>query len=313
MKHPWQQNKRYNSYSEYLKQTFGEKLQKLAVNAGFTCPNRDGTVGRGGCSYCNNEAFNPAYCDPSKSVNQQIEEGKAFHLKRNRRASKYLVYFQAYSNTYAPLSRLKEIYDQALSVPGVVGLVVGTRPDCVDAEKLDYFQRLAENKYVMIEYGIESGCDKTLQRINRGHSFAQSVKAIEETAKRGIKTGAHLIFGLPGETREEMLNEAALFSSLPLDIIKFHQLQIVKNTAMAIEYAQNPGIFNLFSLEDYLEFMVSFVEQLNPDIVIERIAGEVPPRFLAVHPWKGVVYDQILHRFELLLEAHNTWQGRLAQ
>ncbi|PKP17683.1 MAG: TIGR01212 family radical SAM protein, partial [Bacteroidetes bacterium HGW-Bacteroidetes-22] len=181
--------KRYNSYNEYFKRTFGSRVQKLSVDAGFTCPNRDGTVASGGCTYCNNDAFNPSYCQPNKTVTMQLEEGKQFHAWRYRRAVNYLAYFQAFSNTYAPLPKLRELYDEALAVPGVIGLVIGTRPDCVDEEKLDYFATLAEKYYVIIEYGIESCYDQTLCKINRGHSFEEAVKAVKATAQRGIRVG----------------------------------------------------------------------------------------------------------------------------
>jgi radical SAM protein (TIGR01212 family) len=308
---PWGHHRRFNSYNEYFKKTFGQRVQKLSLDAGFTCPNRDGTIGRGGCTFCNNDAFNPSYCQPAKSIRQQIEEGKQFHAWRYRRAIDYLAYFQAFSNTFAPLEHLKKIYDEALAVDGIIGLVIGTRPDCIDDEKLDYFQELSKNHYLIIEYGIESCYDKTLERINRGHTFGQSVEAIEKTASRGIKTGAHLIFGLPGETTAQIMAEAEILSKLPLNTIKFHQLQIVKNTSMALEYLSQPENFTFFSLDEYIELIVNFLERLNPKIVIERFAGEVPPRFLAGPGWGTIRYDQILQKIENRMEERETWQGRL--
>jgi len=308
---PWSHHRRFNSYNEYFKKTFGQRVQKLSIDAGFTCPNRDGTVGRGGCTFCNNDAFNPSYCQPAKSIRQQIEEGKQFHAWRYRRAIDYLAYFQAFSNTFAPLEHLKKIYDEALAVDGIIGLVIGTRPDCIDDEKLDYFQELSKNHYLIIEYGIESCYDKTLERINRGHTFGQSVEAIEKTASRGIKTGAHIIFGLPGETTAQMMAEAEILSKLPLNTLKFHQLQIVKNTSMALEYLNQPENFTFFSLDEYIELIVNFLERLNPKIVIERFAGEVPPRFLAGPGWGTLRYDQILQKIENRMEERVTWQGRL--
>ena len=239
MKYPWGHSRRFNAYSNYFLKEFGERVQKLSIDAGFTCPNRDGTVGTGGCTYCNNDAFNPSYCSPSKSINQQIIEGIEFHQKRYRRANKYLAYFQPFSNTYAPLDKLRNIYHEALKFPEVIGLVIGTRPDCIDDKKLEFFSELSKKYYVIIEYGIESCYDKTLERVNRGHSFEQSVKAITKTAQKGIKTGAHIIFGLPGETKQEMLDEADILSELPLNNIKFHQLQIIKDTEMAIRYVES--------------------------------------------------------------------------
>jgi uncharacterized protein len=309
MSYPWGNNRRFNSYPEYLKKTFGGRIQKVTIDAGFTCPNRDGTRGQGGCTFCLNDAFNPSYCDPGKSIRQQIEEGKEFHARRYRRATRYLAYFQAYSNTYRPLEQLKPLFEEALSVESVAGLVIGTRPDCVDDEKLDYFQALSAKTYTVIEYGMESIYDRTLQRINRGHTFAESVKAIKDTASRGIMTGCHMIIGLPGETPGEILHSAGVLSSLPLHTVKFHQLQIFKGTKMEREFHENPRAFHLFSPEEYLSFMAEYITKLSPSIVIERIAGETPPRFAAVNRW-GPRYDEILKRFEHLLEEKDTWQGK---
>ncbi|RLD62068.1 MAG: TIGR01212 family radical SAM protein [Bacteroidetes bacterium] len=309
-KFPWGHNRRFNSYSEYFKTTFGERVQKVTIDAGFTCPNRDGLLAHGGCTYCNNDAFNPSYCDPNKPVSQQLQEGIEFHLKRYRRAKKYLAYFQTYSNTYAPLDKLKKIYSEALNHPGIIGLVIGTRPDCIDDEKLEYFRELAQEYYIIIEYGIESCYDKTLKLINRQHSFEQSVEAIEKTASYGIKTGSHIIFGLPGESRKEMMQQAAILSKLPLNNIKFHQLQIIKNTAMAVDYKKNPTQFDFFSLEEYIEFIILFIEKLNPDFIIERFTGEVPPRFLAGPNWGLIRNDQINNMIEKKIGEKNTWQGK---
>lgn len=310
MNHTFGQKHRFNSYSNYFKKTFGERVQKITVDAGFTCPNRDGSLARGGCSYCNNDAFSPSYCHPGKTIVQQVEEGIEFHKVRYRRANKYLVYFQAYSNTYAPLSRLKDLYEQALKQEDVIGLVIGTRPDCVDDEKLDYLKELSEKYYIMVEYGIESVYDENLKRINRQHTFRQSQQALEATASRGINTGAHFIFGLPGESRKMMLNAEETISSLPLKTIKFHQLQIVEGTAMALDYKKNQQDYDLFSLEDYIDFIIRFTEKLNPNFIIERFAGEVPPRYLAGPGWGLIRNDQINVRIEKEMEARDTWQGK---
>jgi radical SAM protein (TIGR01212 family) len=310
MTYPWGHNKRYNSYPEYFKKQFGERVQKISVDAGFTCPNRDGSLSRGGCTYCNNDAFNPSYCLPDKSVIQQIEEGIEFHAKRYRRASKFLVYFQAYSNTYASLDKLKEIYSQALDYPGIIGLVIGTRPDCIDDEKLNYLQELSQQYYIIIEYGIESCYNKTLEAINRQHTFEQSVDAIKRTAAAGIKTGVHIIFGLPGESKEQMLNEAAILSALPINNIKFHQLQIAKDTRMAEEYKKNPDSFGFFTIEEYIEFIIRFIEHLNPKFIIERFTGEMPPRFICGPNWGIIRNDEINLMIEKKMEQHNSWQGK---
>lgn len=309
-KYPWGHTRRFNAYAQYFIKEFGERVQKVTVDAGFTCPNRDGSKGIGGCTYCNNDAFNPSYCSPVKSVKQQIEEGIEFHAKRYRRAGKFLAYFQAYSNTYDSLDNLKKIYDQALKIDGIAGLVIGTRPDCIDDEKLEYFKELSEKMYVIIEYGIESCYDETLLSINRGHTFQEAVDAIEKTATYGLKTGAHIIFGLPGETREQMINEAKILSRIPLNNLKIHQLQIVAATQMARDFQQTPYKFQFFELEDYINLVIDFLEILDSSVVVERFAGEVPPRFIAGPNWGPLRYDQILQKIEKRLEERNTWQGK---
>lgn len=311
MQYPWGHNRRFNSYAEYFKINFGHRVQKLTIDAGFTCPNRDGAVAFGGCTYCNNDAFNPSYNTPTKSITRQLTEGVEFHQVRYRKAKDYLAYFQAYSNTYAPLPKLKEMYNEALRFPDVIGLVIGTRPDCIDNEKLDFIAELSKKYFIAIEYGIESVNNKTLQVINRGHTFEQSVNAIEETVKRGIKTGAHFIIGLPGESDTEILQSIKTISALPLSSIKFHQLQIIKNTQMEKEYTQNPDRFKHYELDAYLNLMVSVIERLNPNFVVERIAGEVPPRFLAGSGWGLLRVHDILRLFEKKLEEKDTWQGKL--
>jgi len=311
MQYPWQHNRRFNAYAQYFKQQFGERVQKVTIDAGFTCPNRDGSLGRGGCTYCNNDAFNPSYCNSDKPIKQQIEEGIEFHANRYRRANKFLAYFQAYSNTYKPLKELKKIYEQALEIDGIIGLVIGTRPDCIDDEKLEYFKELSKKYYIIIEYGIESCYDKTLKNINRGHTFKQSVEAIEKTASYGLKTGAHLIIGLPDETKEMILKEAEILSKLPLNNIKFHQLQIIKDTQMAMDFRKAPEQFSFFLLDEYVDFIVDFLEKLNPKFVVERFAGEVPPKFIVGKSWGLIRNDQILQKVEKRLEERNTWQGKL--
>jgi len=310
-KYTWGHERRFNAYSNYFRNIYGARVQKVSVDAGFSCPNRDETKGTGGCTYCNNDAFNPSYCVPDKSVSQQIEEGIEFHKWRYSEAVSYLTYFQAYSNTYAPLEILIKLYEEALDYPGVVGLIIGTRPDCVDEEKLAYLKELSTRYYIAVEYGVESCYNKTLKRINRGHSFEDAVLAIERTADLGINTGAHFIFGLPGETREEMLNQAAIISKLPLRTVKFHQLQIIKGTTMEKEYKSNPSDFELFTWEEYLEFFITFLERLNPSIVVERFTGESPPRFLSGEGWGKKRTDQLVSLIEKRLEELDTWQGRL--
>jgi radical SAM protein (TIGR01212 family) len=308
---PWGHERRFNAYSNYFRTLYGARVQKVSIDAGFTCPNRDGSKSSGGCTYCNNDAFSPSYCQAIKPVSEQIAEGITFHKWRYNEAVSYLAYFQAYSNTYAPLTKLKKLYEEALSYPGVIGLIIGTRPDCIDDEKLEYIKHLSEDSYIAIEYGIESCYNKTLQRINRGHSFEDAVMALEKTSTLGINTGAHFIFGLPGETREEMLNQVDIISRLPLKTVKFHQLQIIKGTTMESEFKNNPGDFNLFTWEEYLDFFILFLERLNPEIVVERFTGEAPPRFLTGEGWGKKRTDQIVNLIENRLEELNTWQGRL--
>lgn len=308
---PWGHERRFNSYSNYFRDLYGSRVQKLSIDAGFTCPNRDGSKGIGGCTYCNNNAFNPSYCVPSKSITRQIEEGISFHKRRYRRSDKYLAYFQVFSNTYAPLAALKKLYEEALSYPGVIGLVIGTRPDCIDDEKLQYFKVLSGGYYLALEYGVESCYNRTLARINRGHTFEEAEKAIRATAALGINTGAHFIFGLPGESREEMLAEADIISDLPLSTVKFHQLQIIRGTMMEREYNEKPQDFQLFTWDEYLDFFIRFLERLNPSIVVERFTGEAPPRFLASQMWGKKRTDQIVNLVEKRLEELDTWQGKL--
>ncbi len=311
MSYPWGDNRRFNSYSNYFTKQFGGRVQKISIDAGFSCPNRDGKISTGGCTFCSNAAFNPSYCRPEKSIRQQIEEGIEFHQKRYRRANQYLAYFQPFSNTYKPLAELKRIYSEALEVPSILGIVIGTRPDLIDEAILQHLNEIQKTHYVMLEYGVESVYDETLRCVNRGHDFATAEKAIRMTADYGIPCGAHFIFGLPGETKAMMLDAADIISRLPLTTIKFHQLQIFKGTKMAEEYQQHPETFHLFDLEEYIDFVIDFAERLNPDIVIERFAGEVPPRYLVSEPWMKLRYDAVLSRIEKRMEERGSWQGRL--
>lgn len=304
-------NRRFNSYNSYFVKNFGGRVQKISIDAGFSCPNRDGKISTGGCSFCRNDAFNPSYCRPEKSIRQQIEEGIEFHQRRYRRAKQYLAYFQPYSNTYKNVDELEKLYKEALEVEGVIGIVIGTRPDCIDEEKLSMLKEINKSHYVMLEYGVESVYDETLKRINRGHDFETAKKAICLTHEYGLPCGAHFIFGLPGESREMMLNAANIISDLPLTTVKFHQLQIFKDTIMAEEYLSNPEAFHLFTLEDYIDFVIDFTERLNPNFVIERFAGEVPPRFLISEPWMNLRYDEVLNLIEKRMEERNTFQGKL--
>ncbi len=323
------EGKRYNSFVGYFKRKYGERLQKIVLDAGFTCPNRDGKVGRGGCTYCDNAAFHPSYSTAGKSLHQQLDEGIEFHKVRYRTTEHYLAYFQSFSNTYAPLERLKSLYEEALSHPDVVGIVIGTRPDCVDEQKLDYLAELSCGNVlkdwrrslsdgqeriapiIIVEYGIESCYDQTLKRINRGHDFETARRAVQMTADRGLDVGVHFILGLPGETRQMMLDSCALINALPIRSVKFHQLQIVKGTRMEAEYAECPQDFERFSLDDYLDFFVDMLERLRPDLFIERFVGEVPPRFVNETPWGLIRNVELLRLLEKRLCARDSWQGKL--
>lgn len=302
------ENKPYNEFSDFLKDVFPGKVQKISLNAGFTCPNRDGTKGVGGCTYCNNQTFSPEYCHTEKSITRQLEEGVAF-FARKYPEMRYLAYFQAYTNTYDATERLIAKYEEALRFPGVCGLIVGTRPDCMPGDLLDYFSDLSKHSFVLVEYGVESTLDKTLQRINRGHTYAEAEEAIRRTASRGIYTGAHLILGLPGESREEILSHAGRISKLPLTTLKLHQLQLIRNTRMAKEFEEFPADFHLYSVDEYIDLVIDFVERLNPDIVVERFVSQSPKELLIAPDWGLKNYEftaKVLKRFA----ERNTWQGR---
>ena len=306
-----------NTYADYCRRLFGRPMQKLTIDAGFSCPNRDGTVGTGGCTFCNNEAFSPSYCHAQKSITQQLDEGIHFHAHRLRQGTGFLAYFQSYSNTYAPLPVLRELYEEALAHPKVSGVVIGTRPDCVDAEKLDYLASLARGHYVMVEYGIESCYDRTLAAIRRGHDYACTRAAITATAERGIACGGHLILGLPGESREEMVAEAEMLSRLPLTTLKLHQLQVLKGSQLGREYQRRPECLPPpFELNEYVGLVCDFLERLRPDIVVERFAASVPPRMQA-DPARGwhhsdgtpVKGSELPRLVSSELTRRGTWQG----
>ena len=273
-----------NAYGKWLSSLTGYKTQKISIHAGFTCPNRDGTLGTTGCTYCNNQTFNPAYCQPAKSITRQLEEGKQFFGKKYPQMH-YLAYFQAYTNTYAPLPELRGKYLEALSVPLVDGIVIGTRPDCVSDEVLDLLAELNREHTVIVEYGIESVYNETLRRIRRGHTHQQTVDAIRRTVSRGISVGAHIILGLPGESRDMLLREADILSSLPITTLKIHQLQLIRGTLMAAEYAERPSDFHLFTVDEYIQLLCDFLPRLRPDIILERLVSQSPASLLATPGW----------------------------
>jgi radical SAM protein (TIGR01212 family) len=304
-------SKPYNSYTDFLKSTFSGRVQKLSVHADMNCPNRDGTKGIGGCTYCNNHAFTPSYCHTHRSITQQVAEGIEFHKRRYRRANKFIVYFQSYSNTYDTIDVLEKKFLEALSIEHVIGISIGTRPDCISIDTVELLAEIAKKYYVSVELGIESVYDKTLVRINRGHTMNDTIATLEQLSKYNITTGGHFIIGLPGESDEEMLNATSIISNLTLKSIKLHQLQILKDTTMANEYMANPRQFELFELADYINFIVRFVERLSPQLFIDRFAAEVPPRFLIAPDWGMIRYEQILKMIIQKFYECNTFQGRL--
>lgn len=300
---------RYLNYNKLLREQFSERIQKISINAGFTCPNRDGSKGVGGCTYCNNQTFSPQYCHPAKSVMQQVEEGIRF-FNHKYQSQYYLAYFQSYTNTYDSLSNLTELYNQAISNPKVKGIVVGTRPDCVSQELLNYFAELSRKYYVMIEYGVESTNDETLRFINRAHSYATSKQSIIQTAHKGINTAAHLILGLPKEPREQIIQHAKNVSQLPLTALKLHQLQLVKGTVMAKQYKEHPEWFQLYTVEEYVDLVIDFLEHLSPNIAVERFVSQSPKELLIAPNW-GLKNFEFAHKVEKRLEERDTWQGKL--
>ena len=302
------ERKRYREFGDFLRERFPFKAQKIAINAGFTCPNRDGSKGRGGCTYCNNQTFNPGYCQTDKSVADQLAEGVRF-FSRKYPEMRYLAYFQAYTSTYGEQERLERLYEEALSYPGVVGLVIGTRPDCVPDRLLDYLARLSEQVLVLVEYGVESTLDRTLRRINRGHDFAEAEEAIRRTAARGIAVGAHLILGLPGESRDEILGHADRLSDLPLATLKLHQLQLIRHTRMALEFERQPEDFHLFTVDEYIDLAIDFIERLDPAIALERFVSQSPKELLIAPDW-GLKNYEFTARVNRRLAERNSWQGK---
>ena len=299
----------YYDYGTWIRHRFPFRVQKISVDAGFTCPNRDGRLSTGGCIYCDNRTFNPAYCQRQDSITQQLEAGKLF-FARKYPEMKYLAYFQAYTNTYASIDHLRQLYEEALRVKDVVGIVIGTRPDCVSDELLDYLEDLNRHTFLIVEYGVESANDETLQRINRGHSFAQSRVAIEKTHQRGILTGAHIILGLPGEDAQENLRQAPVISSLPIDILKIHQMQIIQGTRLAAEFERNP--FHIYNIDEYIRLIANYIQRLRKDLVLERFVSQSPKDLLIAPHWglKNHEFTDLLNNY---LKQHNIHQGDLSE
>ena len=307
-----QTDKRYNDFSSFIRRKFNTRVQKVSIDAGFTCPNKDGTKGVGGCTYCNNNTFNPDYCKPIKPIKQQIDEGIVFFSKKYK-TQKYLAYFQAFTNTYAPLADLKKMYEEALSHPDVIGLVIATRPDCIKNEVLDYLEELAAaGNFIKLEFGLESTKNETLEAINRCQTHEEAIDAFKRADGRGLHLGGHLILGLPGETKEDMMNHAKMVSQLPINTLKIHHLQIVKHTMMAVQFKKTPEMFTFMELDEYIDFVVDFVEKLKPEIIIERFFSESPASML-IHPKYGLKNFEVKHLVEKRLEEREAMQGRLFQ
>lgn len=297
--------KRYNDYGSWLNTIFPHKVQKISVDAGMTCPNRDGRRGTAGCIYCNNRAFSPSYCRRRASIASQLDEGKRF-FARKYPEMRYLAYFQAYTNTDAPLDTLQRMYGEALAVPGVEGIIIGTRPDCVSPQLLDYLAHLSRQTFVAVEYGIETANDATLRRINRGHTFDCAAQAVQATAGRGIHCGGHIILGLPGEDAAESMRQAPIISALPLTTLKIHQLQIIRDTPLAKEYSQNP--FHLYTVDEYIRLVTGYIRLLRPSLVLERFVSQSPPGLLIAPQWR-LKNHEFTHLLDNHLQAEDARQG----
>ena len=301
--------KLYSDYSSFIRNRFKGRVQKISLNTGFSCPNRDGSKGVGGCTYCNNNSFNPGYCTPSKFIVQQLNEGIAFFSDKYK-SQQYLAYFQAYTNTYGEISLVKQLYTEAVEHPKVIGLVIGTRPDCISEELIDFLSGLAKKYFISLDFGVESTLNKTLKEVNRCHTFEETVMAYNMSINRGLYLGAHLILGLPGESRKEILNHANEISKLPIHSLKIHHLQIVKHTMMALQYQKDPDSYKLFGLEEYIDFVTEFVGLLRPDIVIERFISESPTELLIAPKWGGLKNFEIVAKIDKKLKEEDLWQGK---
>ena len=301
--------KRYLDFSSFIKLNFGERVQKISLDIGFSCPNRDGSKGFGGCTYCNNNTFNPDYCEPQKSVKTQLEQGIEFFSRKGKN-NKFLAYFQAYTNTYSDFESLKQLYLEALSVPKVIGLVIGTRPDCISEKVIDFLDELSKTYFISLEFGVESTNEKTLLQVNRCHTFEETKATFNLCKNKGFHLGAHIILGLPGESEADLMNHALEISKLPINTLKLHHLQIVKNSVMAVQYKRNPENFNLFTSENYINFISDFITHVRPDIIIERFISEAPKELLIAPKWGGLKNFEIVAKIDKNLQDKNLWQGK---
>ncbi len=308
--------KLYNDYGNWIRNKFGYRVQKISIDAGFSCPNRDGSIGKGGCIYCNNASFSPYYCSDTANrqsqeemlnletdnIRRQLRRGKQF-FDRKYPYMKYIAYFQSFTNTYGPIARLKALYEAALNEKDVVGISIATRPDCVSDETLDYLETLSKKTFLTMEYGVESLNDKTLQIINRGHDSSCSINIIRNTHARGITTCAHLILGLPDENEDEILRQVDIVNSLPIDILKLHQLQITRGTLLEKDVNLQKRC-TLFSPEEYIQLIGKYIKKLRPEIVLERFTSQSPSDLLIAPRWGLKNYE-----FTNLLEKHLSQQA----
>lgn len=300
-----EETKHYNDFSTWLRRQLGCKVQKISIDAGFSCPNRDGTLATGGCVFCDNKAFSPAYCRGNKSVKRQVEDGISF-FKKKYKDMKYLAYFQAFTNTYAPVEHLKSLYEEALSIEDVVGIVIGTRPDCVSDDILNYLEELNRQTFMIVEYGIESTDNEMLKRINRGHTYECSVRAIERTKERDILVGGHVILGLPGMTEEDCIREVERLNNTQLDILKLHQLQVVKDTRLAGEYLEKP--FKVFNIDEYIRLVATLIQHIRPDMILDRFISQSPAEMLIAPKW-GIKNYEFANTLDNYLTKNNIYQG----
>jgi radical SAM protein (TIGR01212 family) len=302
--------RRYHAYNDWVKREHGGRLQKVSIDAGFTCPNRDGKLGVGGCTFCNNDGFTPSYLREQRDIGRQIDTGVAFMRRRYPQTQRFLAYFQSYSNTYGELARLQALYETALAHPDISGLVVGTRPDCLPDEILDYLAALSRHTPVELEIGIESCSDAVLRECLRGHDFACTQDAIRRAAQRGLFITGHLLLGLPLETKESLIAGARALARLPLDALKFHQLQIIRGTRLANQYRADPASVPLLRPEAYIDSVIDVLEHLPGNIKIQRLGSEVPPAQRVSPDW-GIRLSRFPEMLEARLQARQTWQGRL--
>ena len=304
----------YNDYGCVMRNRFGARVQKLSVDAALVCPNRSGEGSRGGCTFCLNEAFSPAYCGECSTIDEQLRRGIEFHAARGRAAKHYLAYFQSGTNTNASVEELRRLFEPVVENPAISGIIVGTRPDAVSSEKLDLLADFSRRKYVAVEYGIESTCDATLCHVNRGHGFDIARWAVTQTRERGIGVGAHFILGLPHESREQMVAQTTEINSLGLNYIKFHQLQIFRSTPMAEEWTKYPERFLFsgdFTPSDYIELCVDILRRLDPAIAVDRLFAIAPRHLTLYSPLGGVRPDELRQRLIERMRRKGFMQGDL--